>query len=420
MLPQSTVSLHPQTIKHMKNGHPWVTDDSFTKKFPQKEKTLLGISSDKNKFAFLLHDPHHKKIKARLWGFISGEELRSFKPNDFWQEFNKRVEDSLKKRQLFLNKGQIPRDNYYLIFGESDFLPGLFLQKIKNHYIISLYSHFWDEFIRTEVKKSLLNGLAQMYPTEEIHLWVQIRNKQQEKNLECLTHPKLSEFELIISEYNLNYKIRLNSYYDFGIYTDMSAIRPLVLKKFKELNTTQTPTLLNLFSYTSAYSLYFLGNGFKTALSVDLSKKYLDWSNENYELNPSLKEATSLNVMCMSAEDALKKLLTQKNSFDLIISDPPSVSSDGEKKNTSFHFYEQNFDQLVEILSPKGLLVLFINTHTISRKKFEEKIQSLIEKNKHAKNLEIVKRVSLELDCPTLKGFIEGDYLKGIFVAKKG
>lgn len=420
MLPKTRVSLHPQTIKHMLAGHPWVTEDSFTKRFPQHEKMLIGLNKDKKDFALLLNDPHHKKIKARLWKLVNTEQIKTYNLDFFWDDFKKRAEESFKKRQKLIQNVETVRENFYLIFGESDFLPGIFLQKLKNHYVLGLYTTFWDEFLESSIKKILIDLLTTFFPNEEIHLWVQLRNKKQEKNLVSLTHPALRESEFTLREYGVNYKIRLNSYYDFGIYTDMSAIRPIILKKFQEINSNSNAKLLNLFSYTSAYSFYFLNAGFKEALSVDLSKKYLEWSEENYQLNPKLQAHAGHSSLCLPVQEALKKLQGEKKSFDLIIADPPSASSDGEKMSSSYKFYEEDFLNLVNLLAPKGLLVLFLNTHTISRKKFEEKIQSLILTHKLSHEIEIVKRVSLELDCPTLKGFIEGDYLKGIFVAKKG
>lgn len=420
MLPKAKVALHPQTIKHMLAGHPWVTEDSFTKRFPAQDKLLIGLNQNKKEFALLLNDPQHKKIKARLWKIAPPDEIKTYQQDLFWDDFKKRVLESFKKRYKLIQEMESTRENFYLIFGESDFLPGIFLQKLKNHYVLGLYTSFWDEYLQGPIKSMLLDLLKTTFPKEEIHLWVQQRNKQQEKNLVSLTHSNMSESEFSLIEYGVKYKIRLNSYYDFGIYTDMSAIRPIINKKFKEINKSPEPKLLNLFSYTSAYSFYFLNNGFKEAVSVDLSKKYLEWSEENFNLNPSLVKHGGYSSICLPVQEALKKLSADKKYFDLIISDPPSASSDGDKISSAFKFYDEDFKSLVNVLAPKGLLVLFLNTHTISRKKFEEKIQSLIVKHQLSHEIEIVKRVSLDLDCPTLKGFIEGDYLKGIFVAKKG
>ena len=417
---KSRVNLHPQTIKHMLLGHPWVTDDSFTKKFPINEKLLIGLNANKKEFAILLNDPEHKKVKARLWKIISPTEINQFSETFFWEDFKTRLHNACKKRHLLINNQTSLRENFYLIFGESDFLPGIFLQKLKNHYIIGLYTHFWDSYLEDKISPLILQTLKDFFPSEDIFLWVQLRNKKQEKKLTCLSHPELKDSDFVLQEYGLNYKIKINSYYDFGIYTDMSAIRPLVLKKFKEINSAEKPKLLNLFSYTSAYSLYFLNNGFQEAVSVDLSKKYLDWSEENFQLNSKLAQKTKLQTLCLPVHEALKKLADENKNFELIISDPPSASSDGDKMTSSYKFYEDDLVNMANLLAPKGLLVLFLNTHTISRKKFEEKIQSLLSKHGLQDNFEIVKRISLELDCPTLKGFIEGDYLKGIFVARKG
>lgn len=415
------VSLHPQTIKHIKVGHPWVTEDSFTKKFPVREKFLVGKNSDNKDFALFIHDPKHQKVKARLWSLITSDENLDDNVDNmhsnFWSDFEARCTTALKKRKNLISSSE--RDNFYLIFGESDFLPGLFLQKFKNHYVLGTYSHFWEEYLETRIKTILLKLLQQFFQNFENHLWIQSRNKQQEKKIVNLTDPAITESQLQISEFGINYKILINSYYDFGIYTDMSAIRPIIAKKFKEISKNSSPNLLNLFSYTSAYSLYFLKENFKEVVSVDLSKKYLDWSKENLALNPELTKNGIFHSLCLPVQAALKKLKTENRSFDLIISDPPSASSDGDKMSSALKFYEEEFLNLSSLVSANGLLVLFLNTHTISRKKFEEKINSLIITHRLQNEFSIIKRIGLDNDCPTLKGFIEGDYLKGLILHRK-
>lgn len=406
------VLLHPQTLKHMKLGHPWVTEDSFTRKFPHAP-FLVGMGTDKKETALLLHDENHKKIKARLWSLTPPFDISE---ETFKKEFQTRLKTAFGKRKNLIQENN--RENYYLVFGESDFLPGIFLQRLKNHFVLGLYTQFWDQYLKDFIAPLLISELKLLFPDLAIELWAQERNKKQEKQILNLTHPDLKEAQFLLSEYEVNYLIKINNYYDLGIYTDMSALRPVVLKKFKEFQTTENARALNLFSYTGAYSLYFLKQGFKEVVSVDLSKKYLEWLEENLKHNPDL-DVSKHHSLCLSVRESFKKLHDEKRQFDLIISDPPSASSDGEKMSSSLKFYEEDLKQLLSLLAPNGIAVLFLNTHTISRKKFEEKIQSLIASMNLQNEISIIKRVSLENDCPSLKGFIEGDYLKGLFVQKK-
>lgn len=406
------VQLHPQTLKHMKLGHPWVTEDSYTRKFPHAP-FLVGTGSDRKETALLLHDENHKKIKARLWSLTPPFDISE---EQFKSEFHSRLKTAFGKRKSLIQEQS--RENYYLVFGESDFLPGIFLQRLKNHFVLGLYTQFWDQYLKSFIGPLIHQELKILFPELSIELWIQERNKKQEKQILNLTHPDFKEAQFVLSEYKVNYLIKINNYYDLGIYTDMSALRPVVLKKFKEFHSTENARALNLFSYTGAYSLYFLKQGFKEVVSVDLSKKYLEWLEENLKLNPQLDSAKHQSL-CLSVRESFKKLNDEKRQFDLIISDPPSASSDGEKMSSSLKFYEEDLKQLLNLLAPNGMAVLFLNTHTISRKKFEEKIQSLIVSMNLQNEFSIIKRVSLENDCPSLKGFIEGDYLKGLFVQKK-
>ncbi len=69
--PYPRVQLHPASIKYLSKGHPWITEDSFTKEFPAERTFLIGTEGkDQKEFAILMHDPEHKNIKARAWSLV--------------------------------------------------------------------------------------------------------------------------------------------------------------------------------------------------------------------------------------------------------------------------------------------------------------------------------------------------------------
>ncbi len=408
------VKLHPQTIKYLKLGHPWVTEDSYTKKFPDS-KFIVGINDRAQDEALFLQDRNHKNIKARLWSIVA--------PFDIDQDFFKkqlieRIKTSIQKRKwMFENEKTIHgRENFYVIFGEADFLPGLFVQKLKDHYVIGSYANFWDEHIKETIFETLVTELKPSHDITPI-IWYQERNKTQEKKVINLSDPRVEQVEFTLTEFGSKLIIRINNYYDLGVYTDMSAIRPQIFKKLSEVNSNAQKSALNLFSYTGAYSLYFLKNNFKEVVSVDLSKKYLDWLEENIKLNPDFTESSHQSI-CAPVGKTLKDLVNNQKFFDLIISDPPSASSDGSKMSSSYKFYDEDLESMLKLLNSNGILVAFLNTHTITRKKFEDKIQTLLKQKNLDSNFQIIKRVSLCDDCPSLKGFFEGDYLKGVLIQK--
>jgi 23S rRNA (cytosine1962-C5)-methyltransferase len=178
-------------------------------------------------------------------------------------------------------------------------------------------------------------------------------------------------------------------------------------------------SLLNLFSYTGAFSIYCLGMDFEQVSSVDLSSKYLSWLDENIALNPRLKKENH-ESLCMPCERALEKFIGEKRKFEVIVCDPPSASSDGHKITNALKSYETLLPQMLEVLDEEnGSLFVFLNTHTISWNKFEEKLKNIIETSSFKNKVIIGKRFKLAEDCLPLKGFHEGDYLKGFLIEFK-
>jgi 23S rRNA (cytosine1962-C5)-methyltransferase len=216
-----------------------------------------------------------------------------------------------------------------------------------------------------------------------------------------------------VREFNVNYKIKINENYDYGLYTDMSSIRKQIMPYFSD-----TKNVLNLFCYTGAFTLFALSLGATNVVSVDLSTKYLAWLQENLILNPELDESfhRSLNIPC---DKALFQLKGEKRKFDLIICDPPSASSDGEKMTNALASYEELLPTMLEVLTPNGKIFAFLNTHQVSWKKFEERIEQIISSTPFFATAVIKKRFRLSDDYAPIKGFHEGDYLKGLMIELK-
>lgn len=399
------VNLHPASCKYLKLGHPWITEDSYTKKFPKNAQMLLGVDEkSKKEIALLIQDPEHKTVKARLW---------SLNPEDFKADFDltksleSRMNTAVKKRVELFSE----RENLFLINGESDQLPGLLVQLLKNEIIVQYYALFWKN-LESQMIKAMRAALKEYFPTLEIKdIWIQERNFDQQKVIRSIENQTSSEFTL--TEFGRQYRIRINQHYDFGIYSDMSAIRKAMRPYLNEKKS-----LLNLFSYTGAFSVYALGLGFNDVVSVDLSPKYLAWLEENIALNPELNKEHNQNL-CMPCEKALDKLLADGKTFDVIVCDPPSASSDGQKMSSALKSYETLLPKMLKLLDANGSMFVFLNTHAVSWNKFEEKLKQIIETTPQNNKVIVGKRFKLSEDCLPLKGFHEGDYLKGFLVEFK-
>jgi 23S rRNA (cytosine1962-C5)-methyltransferase len=395
--------IHPISMKLIRQGHPWITADSFSNRFPRQSEFIIAMDDRKKPMALLIHDPNHKNVKARVWTTKYPFEREA---EHFTASIQARLEQAFEKRAK--ESALKERENYYLVFGEADQLPGIFILRLKDRVLIQFYSSFW-----TKYKSIVQTTLQEAFPElKDENVWIQLRGETRELQklpTNSVDAGRRDEFHL--QEFGLQYLVRLGSSYDHGLYTDMSSVR-YSLKKF----ITPDSAVLNLYCYTGAFSLWAMKLGAKQVTSVDLSPKYIEWLQQNLGLNPDLNSQQH-EAMTMSVEEALVKLRTDNKTFDFIICDPPSSSSDGEKRTSAIKVYKDLISKMDKILNPQGKLVVFLNTHQVSGAKFEKTIQEVLSELKL--NYKLGMRLTLGQDCPSLKGFPEGSYLKGLVLEKQ-
>lgn len=395
--------IHPVSIKLLRQGHPWITSDNFSNRFPKQSEFIVAMDERKRPIALLIHDPHHRNVKARVWStkFPFDREAQHFTAS-----IQGRLDLAFEKR--FQQKELKERENYYLAFGEADQLPGLFILKLKDRILIQFYTNFWNRY-----KSIIQTTLQEIFPeiTDE-NIWFQLRGET--KQLQKLPQNSVDldrKDEFHLAEFGIQYLIRLGLSYDHGLYTDMSSIRQIIKGYIKP-----QMKVLNLFSYTGAFSLWSLKLGASSVVSVDLSPKYIEWLQHNLSLNPEL-DHTRHEAMNKSVEEALEEVHKEKRTFDLIICDPPSSSSDGEKRTSAIKAYKELLMKMDRVLANHGKLVVFLNTHQLNQDKFERTVKDYLMELKL--DYKISSRLQLGQDCPTLKGFPEGSYLKGMVLEKQ-
>lgn len=395
--------IHPVSIKLLRQGHPWITADNFSNRFPRQSEFVIATDERKRPMALLMHDPYHKNVKARVWStkFPFDREAQHFTAS-----IQGRLDLAFEKR--IQQKELKERENYYLVFGEADQLPGLFILRLKDRVLIQFYTGFWNRY-----KSIIQTTLQEVFPEiKDENVWFQLRGETKELQKlpqNSLDNTRRDEFHL--SEFGIQYLIRLGSSYDHGLYTDMSAIRHSLARYVKP-----GMSVLNLYSYTGAFSLWAMKLGATNVVSVDLSPKYIEWLQQNLALNPELNH-TQHESMIKSVDEAMNELIAAGKTFDIIICDPPSSSSDGDKRTSAIKAYKDLIAKMDKLLSKNGKLVVFLNTHQVSQDKFDRVLKDYFTELKL--NYKMSTRLHLGQDCPTLKGFPEGSYLKGIILEKQ-
>ena len=168
--------------------------------------------------------------------------------------------------------------------------------------------------------------------------------------------------------------------------------------------------VLNCFSYTGGFTVSALGGGAKKAVSVDISETAINLAKENVALNKfDLKKC---EFIC---EDVKKYLAEQSNNnFDVIILDPPAFIKDRHKIREGLNGYRRINEMALKILPPGGILVTASCSAHLSLNDFRF---MLTEAAAHAgRTVQILETYTHGIDHPELSAFVEGEYLKCLFV----
>lgn len=156
-----------------------------------------------------------------------------------------------------------------------------------------------------------------------------------------------------ILEYGVQFKINLEDYLDTGLFLDHRETRQMVASYAKGKR------LLNLFAYTCSFSVHAAMAGASFTKSVDMSNTYTDWGRDNFELNGL---PASNNPIIRA--DCLKFLQEERELYDLIVVDPPTISR-SKKMDQMFDIqldYPTILTQALRLLAPDGLLFFSTNS----------------------------------------------------------
>jgi len=157
------------------------------------------------------------------------------------------------------------------------------------------------------------------------NMYLRVRKRMDHKEEQYEKDETVPEAKIItVQENGLKFLVNLTDYLDTGLFLDHRITRQMVQAEAKDTE------FLNLFSYTSSFSVYAAAAGAKNVTSVDLSKTYLSWSEENFALNKLINIVTYQFVHA-DVKQYLKTL--PSNKYDLVVMDPPTFSNSKRMKS---------------------------------------------------------------------------------------
>tara|TARA_R110002050_G_scaffold1244_5_gene8741 strand:+ start:27627 stop:28592 length:966 start_codon:yes stop_codon:yes gene_type:complete len=201
-----------------------------------------------------------------------------------------------------------------------------------------------------EVDISELQLLAEkLFSTVDVCTSVQVQYRYQQTGpIELLVGEPCTA--TIIEEHGLKYQITLGRAQNTGLFLDMKNGRDWVK------NNAQDARVLNLFSYTCAFSVAAIAGNAASVFNIDMSKPSLATGRDNHRLNghdTSKVKFDSLDIF--KSFGRIKK----HGPYDLLICDPPSFQKGSVDIKRD---YKKIIRRIPEFMNPNSVLMLCLNS----------------------------------------------------------
>lgn len=217
-------------------------------------------------------------------------------------------------------------------------------------FLVQHFSYQGDE-VTLEEENEIYEALYTLFNAQKEHIFW--RNRIRRKKTE--QYEKIGDKGdfFIAREYGAQFRINLEDYLDAGLFLDHRETRQMVAR------LSPGKKLLNLFAYTCSFSVHAALLGAAGSKSVDLSNTYTEWGKENFKLNQiDLKKHTIIRADCLTF------LNEEKEKYDLIVIDPPTLSR-SKKMEGLFDIQADHVELLTKalrLLASGGILFFSTNS----------------------------------------------------------
>ena len=373
-------------IRKHHRGHPWI--------FSNEIKSANAIEP-----GAIVRIHHGRKFLGR--GFYNPHSLiavRRFTDAD--QEFDQHFLDGMIDRALVRRKTWSKENSYRLVHSESDGLPGLIIDKYESNYVIQINCYGMDK--RRDMIIKSLTRLKPGFIYEKSD--TQLRKLEGLEAVQKLHYGNLTN-PVAISQAGIPLMVDVETGQKTGFFFDLADIRKMV----KEISRGRT--VLDLFCYTGAFSLYAASGGALSVTAVDSSQSAIELA----KLNSINAGTDDIRFICA---DAFEFLRNHEQQYDIVIVDPPSFTKSKKSLSAARRGYGEINRRAMKRLANDGVLVTTSCSYHMNEQDFLEILR------KAAVDagilMEITDRATQSSDHPVLLNMPESHYLKCIFLRRIG
>ncbi len=284
---------------------------------------------------------------------------------------------------------------YRLAHGESDFLPGLVIDRFDDLFSVQIFS------IGMETRKRFIYGaLIELFSPAAIYE----RSDSPTRELEGLPQSKSiilgQEQTVDYDEEGVVFRINPLRGQKTGFYFDQR------LNRIFSRNFAPDSKVLDLFSNEGGFALGMAYAGAGEVIAVDSSELAIT----NLLTNSRLNKIENTKTVVGDVQEYLKQAISARVDFDVVICDPPSFARTRRSVSTAKAGYKQLHKSIFGVMRRGGILLTASCSHHIFSDTFEEIVLDAALKS--GRSLQLFHRAGASPDHPILPSMPETEYLK--------
>ncbi len=289
---------------------------------------------------------------------------------------------------------------YRLVYGDSDGLPGLVVDRFNGVLVVQLATAGMER-----VKNDIVEALLQVIKPRAIVLKNSGQLRRPE-GLEEYTEVVVGEVEepVLLTENGVKFAAPVLTGQKTGWFYDHRMSR----QRLQHFSKGQR--VLDLFSYIGGWGVQAAAAGAEDVLCVDASESALELVHHNAELNGVGERVATMKG---DAFAALKQMRQEQMQFDVIVVDPPAFIKRRKDIKQGEQAYRRINEQAMRLLSRDGILV---SASCSMHLQHENLVDILRLSSRHLdRQLQIIEQGHQGADHPIHPAIPETEYLKAIF-----
>ena len=279
---------------------------------------------------------------------------------------------------------------------EGDGFGGLTVDLYGDYAVFSWYNSYVYQ-----IRKVISEAFRQVFP-EVLGAYEKVRFKSLDYESAHVYGQEAPDFFTVL-ENGVLYQVFMNDGLMTGIFLDQHEVRGSLVD-----GLAMGKSLLNMFSYTAAFSVAAAMGGASETTSVDLAKRSRELSEAHFQANGFSTD--NHRFIVMDVFEYFKYAKRKGLTYDVIVLDPPSFARNKKQTFSVAKDYHKLISQSLEILNPGGIIIASTNAANVSRQKFTEQI----DKGFAGRRYQVLNQYGLPADFAYNKKDESSNYLKVI------